>query len=311
MNQKTIEKLLKLPNGEDGNDFNWELYDKKGKLTVDYKSIFNEDDFETLISVVKDTGMWVEEEDDYKIRTKTGITEFQYIHCYRTLALYQKEETIDLFLAIFDLNTDNIDTDFHLEEFARIFMPFSNDEKVMQRLFDLFLVPMTAKNQSLQKAVSEFFEDFYLVTTTENQAIIEKIWIEKLSEKVEDDGSDDVYEKITINGFIVCGLLKTKLAAKHYELIKKLMEEGLINTEFCGNLEHIEVALGMRDASTVSKSIFSLMPDFDLDLPKQEPVVGAQNFNAQHTRKLIPKSDQKKNKNKKKAAKASKKKNRK
>ena len=267
MNPKTIEKLLKLPNGEDGNDFNWVLYDKNGKLTLDYKSVFNENDFETLISVVKDTAMWVEQEDDYKMRTaKTGITEFQYIHCYRTLALYQKEETIDLFLAIFDLNTDNIDTDIHFENFSIIFMLFSNNQKVMQRLFDLFSIPLTTQNNLLQGAITEFLAELYGVVNLENQEIIEKIWIDKLQEKT--SKNNDFYDKEILNSLIISGLLRGNLVDKHRELIEKLS-----NTE----------------VSTI----------------------GTQNFNAQHTRKLIPKSDQKKNKNKKKAAKASKKKNRK
>ena len=266
MNPKTIEKLLKLPNGEDGNDFNWVLYDKNGKLTLDYKSVFNEDDFETLISVVKDTSIWVDNENYLARIQETGISELQHVHCFRTLALYKKEEVIDLFLAIFDLDARSFGSDLHFENFSIIFMLFSNNQKVMQRLFDLFSIPLTTQNNLLQGAITEFLAELYGVVNLENQEIIEKIWIDKLQEKT--SKNNDFYDKEILNSLIISGLLRGNLVDKHRELIEKLS-----NTE----------------VSTI----------------------GTQNFNAQHTRKLIPKSDQKKNKNKKKAAKASKKKNRK
>lgn len=219
MNQETIEKLLKLPNGED-KEFNWELYDKKKKLSVDYLSIFNENDFETLTNIVKDTNVWVENEKDYKARIeKTGISELQHIHCFRTLALYKKEEVIDLFLAIYELPTDNIDSDMYLEEFKSVFMHFSDNQKVMERLFDLFAAPMTLKNNVLQGITTEFFEWLYKKTSIENQAVIEKLWIDKLEENVADKDNDES-QKETLNSFIISGLSSVNLEKKYAKQIK-------------------------------------------------------------------------------------------
>ena len=308
MNQETIEKLLKLPNND---KFNWNLYDKNKKLTVDYKSIFNENDFETLINIIKDTNIWVENEKDYKLRIeKTGISELQHIHCFRTLALYKKEEVIDLFLAIYELPTDNIDSHLYLEEFIPVFMEFSDNQKVVERLFGLFSAPMTNKNNVLQGITSEFFEQLYKKTSIENQAVIEKLWIDKLEEEVSDENNIDC-KKETLNSFIINELLKVNLAGKHYELIKELMEDDLVDTLYCGSLDFIEVKLGMRDASTLPKQS-SIMDLFTR--PQMSDFSGSESYNfpiSPASSRVAPKATQKKNKNKKKTAKASKKKNRK
>lgn len=306
MRQETIDKLRQLPNDD---NFNWRLFDDKGKLTVDYLNIFNADDFETLFEVFEDKEVWTESIEIYNSRTENGkLNEFHNAHAWRTLALYQHKDIVNTFLDI-SKYVDEL-CDVYWEDFVQIFALFSEYAKIFERLAAEYKPTTNPKNERLQSAITELFAAIYR-QNPDKQENIENI----LLAKIQDNGNaKDLEEKneykYQLNGLIYCDLLDLELGGKHYETFKELFEKDYIDVNFAGDLEDLEIELGMREKRTYERQFPPNLLS-NLNRNSSDNILHIPSENPSKSNVFVSKSDQKKKKSKRKTEKKARKKNRK
>lgn len=307
MRQETIDKLKQLPGDY---DFNWQLFDSKGELTIDYLNIFNADDFETLFEVFEDKEVWTESIEMYNSRAENGkLTECHNAHAWRTLALYQHKDIVNTFLDISKYVTD--DCDVYWEDFNQFFVLFSEDEKVFERLVTEYTPPTTAKNQRLQGVITNVFASFYHKKSKQQQDIIENLLIAKIKDNGDAENLEQENEdKYQLNGFIYCDLLKLGFDMKYYETFKELFEKDYIYVNVAGDLEDLEIDLGMREKRTYEREFFPNLLS-KLNTYASENILHIPSENSPKSNVFVSKSDQKKKKSKRKTEKKARKKNRK
>lgn len=245
--QETLEKLNHL-----SKDF-------KELSNVNYTS-FDKEDAPHLLAIFEDTSIFFEEtEEEYEAKTQAGRLEYiRYVQAFMALIQLKEEKIFDIYLDIIP-KTDLWDNewfwdDYHLlveafpqrayQAFIDILRAFSGKvhfpENVAQGSWFTHLTCFMKKLFE-QPEISEKQKENIEASLIEVMASTLQIDLEHISD-------DAVLENIVnINSFGIDALIDTNLLAKNYELIKKLFEADLVDESIVGDLEDIEIRLGMKE----------------------------------------------------------------
>jgi hypothetical protein len=80
------------------------------------------------------------------------------------------------------------------------------------------------------------------------EASLTEVMASTLQIDLEPISDDAVFENIgSVNGFGISALIDTNLLAKNYELVKELFEADLVDESIVGDLEDVEIRLGMKE----------------------------------------------------------------
>ena len=183
------------------------------------------------------------------------------VHAWRTLAQLQAEDAIEPLLALFDFEED-FDDDWAISELPTIYGMIG--PKAVPAL-SRYLSDTSAELLSRLSVVDCIKE----IGKTHPGAKLE--CAQALSTQLEHFRRNPS----TLNGFLISGLMGLQ-AVDHLPLIQQAFDNGQVDLSIAGDIEEVEIELGLREARSTPRSWlsgeggeFALM--FESDGSNQEP----------------------------------------
>jgi len=224
------------------------------RFTPDYKEIgFNEDDIANLIEIGLDTDLkFTNSEDEKEL--------FFPCHAIQVLGQLGVLEPFDEFLKRLD---DFIDDDYYRS--AVLYYLRKVGQKKIKELIAYFLNPDNNiyNRMLILEALESFIEENGLLNQELEDAFTE--YLRRDSEF--DDG---------LNAMAIFALINIS-GAKHIDLIREVFETKPVDIFYAGDLEDIEMRVGLREkrSNPREKNIFQKLMEMDNNVPIiSEPKIG-------------------------------------
>jgi len=241
--EETLAKFSQI-----SDDYEYEPFRKN---TLDYTQVFDKEDAAHLLAIFDDTSVFFDEEYD---EGKLGY--IRYIQAFRALIQLKEEKIVDIYCEITP-KTDFSINDWFWEDYSLLINTFP--EKGFQTFLDICSLDISKINENNQywfvKVFSEADKLYLHPEISEEQKLqIENLVIDVMKYGLKEqefdliDENEDIYHNIReINGFGLSVLMDIHLTEKYYGFIKELFEADLIDEGVAGDLEDLEIHLGMRE----------------------------------------------------------------
>ncbi|MFT5906074.1 MAG: hypothetical protein ACI9E1_001679 [Cryomorphaceae bacterium] len=217
LTKSTLEKILELPESE------WDWNPDKNIYT-DFT--INEQD--QLIAIINDEHLKEKSADEI-----TELEEHASIHAHRILASFLDPSHIPLFLEYAFL-PEFEDSDIFTEDLIKILLRYQSDviQPCIHELND-------QENSEIQRML--LCDVLHTLASKDTQTqLITQVFCDYLSAK---------HFTRALNGHIIAFLIEMN-KQKHIDIIRECYAEHLVDISFIGDLEDVEISLGIRDLRT-------------------------------------------------------------
>jgi hypothetical protein len=313
--EETLAKLSQITDDYEDDDF-------LGGA-IDYTQIFDREDIPHLLDIFKDTSVFFDENyDEEAEEDPEKLTYIEYIHAFRALVQFKEEKIFDIYCEITP-RTSAFSNEWFWEDYPKLIDQFP------QQAFQFFLKTCSGTDiRTINEETTDWFIQVFCKSdrlyyhpeiSEEQKSQIENTIIQVMRFGLsvpEEDWNEELYLAVSkINGFGLAALMDIGLTGKYYDFLKELFEADLIDEIIAGDLEDLEIDLGMRterENPHIGSEIFSQIL---MDLENLQEEYGDETNeiklpkNSNFTRPS--KQDKKKKKEKKKAQKKARKQNRK
>lgn len=197
---------------------------------------FTQDDAEQLLVLAKDMDIFQYDYSD--IPEDEGVEFFGVVHAWNVLSELEVPEAKDLFVTMIEeCDGESYNDDWILSDFRRLIKPFRKD------MYEYF------------EECSQL-EDYSVWTRLEYIGAIGDMLKAK---EVEADKVDEYIVKVLsssdndiVNASVIIICMDEKLI-KHHELIKQCFERNTVDIDHIGDLEDVEIDMGLREERETEK----------------------------------------------------------
>ena len=244
----SVEELQKIASKYEGRITKLFLLGRRGltkseKISYVKEFGFTEEDVSQLLKLARDMDIY---EYDYSdMNDDEGLEFFGVIHAWFALSELKVSEFKGILLEMVEDGDENDYDDWVLENFVDLIAPYRKD------MYEYFAKGVISEKKSTWTRLC------YVETIKEmlkaNEVSLEIV--EKLIVEVLKYGENDI-----VNAFMIGICVDYKLT-KYYELIKECFKRQAVDLNYLGDLEDVEIELGLREKRETEKepNIFQKM----------------------------------------------------
>lgn len=199
---------------------------------------FTQDDIEQLLVLAKDMDIFQHDYSD--IPEDGGVEFFGVIHAWNVLSELEAPQAKELFVKIIEqCGNESYNDDWILSDFRRLIKPFRKD------MYEYFEECSQLGGYSVWTRLEYIGAIGDMLKAKE----VEAHKVDEYIVKVLSSGNNEI-----INASVISICIKEKLL-KHHDVIKQCFERKAVDIDHIGDLEDIEIDMGLREERETEKEL--------------------------------------------------------